>query len=90
MLKYVCIVCKAVVIFSDEAIITANFISCNKNDELKFYNGVKVETVKVNAKNRAQMLLAMDIRDSVRKVIYIQVNDGSDIDLENAQKTFRQ
>ena len=33
------------------------------------------------------MLLAMDMRDSVRKVIDIQVNDGSDADLENAQKT---
>ena len=72
---------------SDEAIITAKVIFCNKNGELKFYNGVKVETIKVNAKDRAQMLLAMDMRDSVRKVIDIQVNDGSDADLENAQKT---
>ena len=68
---------------SDEAIITAKVIFCNKNGELKFYNGVKVETIKVNAKDRAQMLLAMDMRDSID----IQVNDGSDADLENAQKT---
>ena len=58
-------------ISSDEAIITAYFISCNK----------------INAKDRAQILLAMDMRDSVRKVIEIQVNDGSDADLEIAQKT---
>ena len=58
-----------------------------ENGELKFYNGVKVETVKVNAKDRAQMLLAMDMRDSVRKVIDIQVNDGSNEELETAQKT---
>lgn len=58
-----------------------------ENGELKFYDGIKVESVKINAKDRAQMLLAMDMRDSVRKVIDIQVNDGSDADLENAQKT---
>ena len=86
MLKYVCIVCKAVVIFSDEAIITAKVIFCNKNGELKFYDGVKVTNVKVNSKDRAQMLLAMDMRDSVRKVIDIQVNYGSNDELETAQK----
>ncbi|MBQ6297543.1 MAG: hypothetical protein IJK81_07610 [Selenomonadaceae bacterium] len=32
------------------------------------------------------MLLAMDMRDSVRKVIDIQVNDGSNEELETAQK----
>ena len=58
-----------------------------ENGELKFYDGIKVESVKINAKDRAQMLLARDMRDSVRKVIDIQVNDGSDADLENAQKT---
>ena len=58
-----------------------------ENGELKFYNGVKTETVKINAKDRAQMLLAMEMRDSVRKVIDIQVNDGSNEELETAQKT---
>ena len=57
-----------------------------ENGELKFYDGVKVTNVKVNAKDRAQMLLAMDMRDSVRKVIDIQVNDGSNEELETAQK----
>lgn len=99
MLKYVCIVCKAVVIVLCKAIITAEIFFCNKkagvdniyvsffieNGELKFYNGVKVETVKVNGKDRAQMLLAMDMRDSVRKVIDIQVNNGSNEELETAQ-----
>ena len=58
-----------------------------ENGELKFYDGVKVTNVKVNAKDRAQMLLAMDMRDSVRKVIDIQVNDGNNDELETAQKT---
>ena len=57
-----------------------------ENGELKFYDGVKVTNVKVNGKDRAQMLLAMDMRDSVRKVIDIQVNDGSNEELETAQK----
>ena len=57
-----------------------------ENGELKFYDGVKVTNVKVNSKDRAQMLLAMDMRDSVRKVIDIQVNDGSNEELETAQK----
>ncbi len=57
-----------------------------ENGELKFYDGVKVTNVKVNGKDRAQMLLAMDMRDSVRKVIDIQVNDGSNEKLETAQK----
>ena len=58
-----------------------------ENGELKFYNGIKVESVKVNAKDRAQLILAMDMRDSVRNVIDIQVNNGNDADLEHAQKT---
>ena len=57
-----------------------------EDGEIKFFNGVKVENIKVSAKDRAQMLLAMDIRDSVREVIDIQVNDGSDDELEKAQK----
>ena len=58
-----------------------------ENGELKFYDGVKVTNVKVNAKDRAQMLLAMEIRDSVRNVINIQLNDGSNDELATAQKT---
>ena len=38
-----------------------------ENGELKFYDGVKVINVKVNGKDRAQILLAMDMRDSVSK-----------------------
>ena len=59
-----------------------------EDGEIKFFNGVKVENIKVSAKDRAQMLSAMDIRDSVREVIDIQVNDndGSDDELEKAQK----
>ena len=57
-----------------------------ENGELKFYDGVKVTNVKVNAKNRAQMLLAMEMRDSVRNVINIQLNDGSNDELATAQK----
>ena len=57
-----------------------------ENGELKFYDGVKVTNVKVNSKDRSQMLLAMDMRDFVRKVIDIQVNDGSNEELETAQK----
>ena len=56
-----------------------------ENGELKFYNGVKIENLKINAKDRTQMLLAMDMRDSVRNVIDIQVDDGTDDELEKAQ-----
>ena len=56
-----------------------------ENGELKFFNGVKTENIKVNAKDRSQMLLAMDLRDSVRNVIDIQVNDGSDEELQKTQ-----
>ena len=58
-----------------------------ENGELKFYDGVKVTNVKVNAKDRAQMLLAMEMRDSVRNVINIQLNDDSNDELATAQKT---
>ena len=58
-----------------------------ENGELKFYDGMKVTNVKVNAKDRAQMLLAMEMRDSVRNVINIQLNDGSNDELATAQKT---
>ena len=57
-----------------------------ENGELKFYNGVKVDSVKLNAKDRAQMLQAMEMRDAVRKVIEIQVNDGSEYELTSAQE----
>lgn len=56
-----------------------------ENGEIKFYNGVKIETVKVNAKDREKVLLAMDMRDAVRNVIDIQVNNGSDEELQKAQ-----
>ena len=61
-----------------------------ENGELKFYNGVKIENVKINAKDRTQMLLAMDMRDSVRNVIDIQVDDGTDDELAEAQDEFNQ
>jgi len=61
-----------------------------ENGEIKFFNGVKIENIKVNAKDRAQMLSAMDIRDSVRNVIDIQVDDGSDEELEQAQKNLNE
>lgn len=55
-----------------------------ENGELKFYNGVKTETIKVTAKDRSQILLAMDLCDSVRNVINIQVDDRSDDELQKA------
>ena len=61
-----------------------------ENGELKFYNGVKIENVKINAKDRTQMLLAMDMRDSVRNVIDIQVNDDTDDELKKAQAELNQ
>ena len=48
---------------------------------------MKVTNVKVNAKDRAQILLAMKIRDAVRNVIDVQLNDGSNDELATAQKT---
>ena len=57
-----------------------------ENGELKFYDGVKVTNVKVNAKDRAQILLAMKIRDAVRNVIDAQLNDGSNDELATTQK----
>ena len=56
-----------------------------ENGEIKFFDGVKVETVRISGKDRAQMLLAMSLRDTVRKVIDIQVNDGTDDQLKIAQ-----
>ena len=56
-----------------------------ENGEIKFYDGFKTENVKINAKDRDRMLLAMKIRDSVRDVLDVQVNDGIDIQLEVAQ-----
>jgi len=56
-----------------------------ENGELKFYDGVKVTNVKI--KDRAQMILAMEMRDLVRNVINIQLNDGSNDELAIAQKT---
>lgn len=46
---------------------------------------MKIETVKVNAKDRTKILLAMDLRDSVSNVIDIQINDCDDAELEKAQ-----
>ena len=56
-----------------------------ENGEIKFYDGFKTENVKINAKDREKMLLAMKIRDYVRNVLDVQVNDGIDIQLEVAQ-----
>ncbi len=56
-----------------------------ENGEIKFYDGFKTENVKINVKDKARMLLAMKIRDSVRDVLDVQVNDGNDILLQAAQ-----
>lgn len=56
-----------------------------ENGEIKFYDGFKTEKVKINANDRARMLLAMKIRDYVRDVLDIQVNDGTDVLLQMAQ-----
>ncbi len=56
-----------------------------ENGEIKFYDGVKVEKVKVNLKDRQRMLLAMEIRDSVRNVLDVQVDDGAELALQIAQ-----
>ena len=57
-----------------------------ENGEIKFYDGVRVETIRISGKDRAQMLLAMKLRDAVRNVIDIQVNDGTDEYLKVSQE----
>ena len=57
-----------------------------ENGEIKFYDGVRVATIRISGKDRAQMLLAMKLRDTVRSVIDIQVNDGSDTQLKVSQE----
>ena len=56
-----------------------------ENGEIKFYDGFKTEKVKINAKDRARMLAAMKIRDSVRDVLNVQVKDGADALLQMTQ-----
>lgn len=56
-----------------------------EDGEIKFYDGVKSEKAKISSGDRARILLAMDMRDSVRNVIDIQVEDGDDNELANAQ-----
>ena len=56
-----------------------------EDGELKFYDGIKVKPVNVNAKDKEKILKAMAMRDAVRKVINIQVEDGNEKDLKNAQ-----
>ena len=58
-----------------------------ENGAVKFYNGTGVEDVKVNAQDRRRMMSAMRIRDAVRQVIYVQVADGTDEQLAEAQAT---
>ena len=56
-----------------------------ENGEIKFFDGVKAEKVEVSPKDRRRMIQAMKIRDAVRKVLDIQVNDGTDEELKKAQ-----
>ena len=56
-----------------------------ENGEIKFYDGAKVSEVSVAAKDRRRMIQAMKMRDAVRNVLDIQVNDGSDEELKKAQ-----
>lgn len=56
-----------------------------EDGELKFYDGVEVKPVKLNAKDKIKILKAMAMRDAVRTVINIQVEDGNEKDLKNAQ-----
>ena len=56
-----------------------------EDGEIKFYDGIKSEKAKISSGDRARLLLAMDMRDSVRNVIDIQVEDGTDSELVNAQ-----
>ena len=56
-----------------------------EDGEIKFFDGLKSEVIKINSGDRARMLLAMDMRDSVRNVIDIQVEDGDDSELAKAQ-----
>jgi len=57
-----------------------------ENGEIKFYDGVKVSTVKINGNDRAKLLMAMKMRDAVREVIDVQVDDGTDYGLYVAQQ----
>ena len=57
-----------------------------ENGELKFYDGVRASTVKFNGQDRKKILFAMKMRDAVRDVIDIQVDNGSDGELEVAQQ----
>ena len=56
-----------------------------ENGAVKFYNGTGVEDVKVNVQDRQRMMSAMRIRDAVRQVIYVQVADGTEEQLAEAQ-----
>ena len=53
--------------------------------EIKFFDGVIVKPIKANAKDREKILRAMAMRDAVRTVINIQLEDGDENDLKNAQ-----
>ena len=57
-----------------------------ENGEIKFFDGVKVSTVKINGNDRAKLLSAMKMRDAVREVIDVQVDDGTDYALYLAQQ----
>ena len=56
-----------------------------ENGAIKFYDGVKAGEVSVAPKDRRRMIQAMKMRDAVRKVLDIQVNDGADEELKKAQ-----
>ncbi|MBR6013548.1 MAG: DEAD/DEAH box helicase family protein [Selenomonadaceae bacterium] len=61
-----------------------------EDGELKFYDGIKIETIKANSQDRTKILLAMDLRDATRNVIEIQSNDGDDNELKTAQADMNQ